>query len=69
MCFLYALFARLYYGGELYIQISPLHFVVKCKGQLVHGTDKRGKWEIERREWSAYEKWLETGFHPLTKIA
>lgn len=68
MCFLLAIFARLFYGGTMYVQISPLHFVVECDGQLIHGTNKRGKWEIERRPWSQYEKWLETGFHPLKRI-
>ncbi len=68
MCLILALFSRFYYGGAIYIQIFPLHFVVKYNDQMIHGTNKRGKWEIEKIEWKVYAKWLESGFHPIRKL-
>jgi hypothetical protein len=73
MCLLYAIILRLWYGGKLYLHIAhktrDLHFSVKSKGRMIHGTNKDGKWHVECRPWHQYEEWAIKGSHLLIKIA
>ena len=68
MCALLALWALLTGGGELFMQLRPLHFVVRRYGMMIHGTNKTGGWAIEAKPWDGYERWLRAPLQWRTRL-
>ena len=78
MCLLYALWLRLIKGGTIYLQFrtgqipitAKIHFVVKIRGFMVHGTSKNseGRWAYQVRRWNSYMRFCSGSQLNLIKL-
>jgi hypothetical protein len=59
MCLIIGIYLWIKHGGKLLIIFQPFpHVVVSAKSGIWHGTNRSGKWKIEKMEPSFFNKWL-----------
>jgi hypothetical protein len=59
MCILYAISLWWRCRGKIIIQLRPhFHVMIGHRGRLIHGTNRRGRWQFETLSPKAFGAWL-----------
>jgi hypothetical protein len=59
MCLFLGLYLWYKYGGKLLVVFQPFPHVIVCsKSGIWHGTNRSGKWQIEKMSSESFRKWI-----------